>query len=116
MLDNGLHLIGDVKTNSSLFIKDALVAATAQESGAWATYSSMLILTNSFGMRFGIAAGGGWRTPPAPGLLPDAHEDQTPHPRWASRPLPLPTSLASLHYRWDQRQGPGRCTSCFKSA
>ena len=46
MLDNGLHFIGDVKTNSSLFCKDALVAATAQETGAWATYSTMLTTSN----------------------------------------------------------------------
>ena len=46
LLDNGLHFIGDVKTNSSLFVKEALVAATAGASGAWATYSSMLTISN----------------------------------------------------------------------
>ena len=46
MLDNGLHFIGDVKTNSSLFCKEALVDATAEASGAWATYSSMLKISN----------------------------------------------------------------------
>lgn len=46
MLDHGLHFIGDVKTNSSLFPKDALDDATSSESGAWATYSSMLELNN----------------------------------------------------------------------
>ena len=46
MGDNGLHFLGDVKTNSSLFPKAALAAATDPESGSWATYASMLALND----------------------------------------------------------------------
>lgn len=46
LLDNGLHFIGDVKTATSLFPKEALEDATSSESGAWATYKTMLSLHN----------------------------------------------------------------------
>ncbi|KAL1528519.1 hypothetical protein AB1Y20_009862 [Prymnesium parvum] len=46
LVSNGLHHVGDVRTNSSLFCKDALQAATGQESGAWAAYSALLALNN----------------------------------------------------------------------
>lgn len=46
LLDNGLHLIGDVKTNSSLFPKTVLEDNTPPGSGEWATYTSMLRLNN----------------------------------------------------------------------
>ena len=44
LLSNGLHFIGDVKTNHSRFPKDALEMATSEERGAWAVYSSELTL------------------------------------------------------------------------
>ena len=42
----GLDFIGDVKTASAQFCKDALEAATGSERGAWATYQGELKLSN----------------------------------------------------------------------
>eukprot|EP00966_Prymnesium_polylepis_P288178 6656067-Prymnesium_polylepis.1 len=45
MRENGLHFIGDVKTGTNRFVpKDVLNAATARDNGAWATFTSELVL------------------------------------------------------------------------
>ena len=44
MMNEGLHFMGDVKTNTRRFCHDALVDATSVESGAWAVYTSTLTL------------------------------------------------------------------------
>ena len=47
LLDKGLHHIGDVKTNSSLFSKDKLVENTPEGNGAWATCTAKLKLDSN---------------------------------------------------------------------
>lgn len=42
MRSNGLHFLGDVKTNTKRFCTRALEAATGSASGDWAVYTSML--------------------------------------------------------------------------
>lgn len=44
LLGNGLHFIGDIKTNKAQFCGDALELATGVEQGDWAVYSTDLKL------------------------------------------------------------------------
>lgn len=43
---NGLHFIGDVKTGTSRYPSEQIKRATPKESGAWATMTSELHLSN----------------------------------------------------------------------
>ena len=44
LADNGLYFIGDVKGGTSLYSVAAITAATGEEQGAWATFTSKLKL------------------------------------------------------------------------
>ena len=55
LLRNGLHFVGDVKTNHALFPKAELEQHTSEERGAWAVYSSKVDIDGESRPIFGVS-------------------------------------------------------------